>query len=594
MLQCVEESSATYSSHGVRNLPLPVDHSGLNKFSTRDGSYLAIARNLLKVVDSCLHQKCLQRHSMPYKSVDTYTERNKESLEIANKLDMPCDKGGLLGSVVIHGFAGVGKTQLALRYVESHGNLYNTILWLDAENEPKTISSFERCANDLGLSLNQGSTRLNGLVDSPAVQAVLRWLKQRNAEEHAWLVVLDNVNDFDFGIKTVIPAGPYGRVIITSCDSKATMLVDGGSESVQVSVLEQHQSRAILFNHLKWDAVTVSNAKLQNCDDVAEKLGHFALAVDLAGAYISNESNKDATLREYPKIFDQHQDDLLQNNAFQGLRPHDKTVWTVWDTTLERLKNKYSSRPDLVLAFLAHFRGKVVQEELFRLVHSAINEVEQGLDDFPQLPDWLNKLIKQKGEKDEKWDPFNYRQTVNILHRYGLLDIADIGWKGIFMHSLIRWRAIRYEQNAPWESWYLIFIVAACKQLRREYDKPHIRRYLVTHLPTMNLMGKGNVEYILDQIGSVLYDEGRWNEAEKMCLQVMETTKRVLGEEHPDTLASIANLAAIYHASGQCEIAVSLLRDVVPIQEKKPGTNHPDTVSSKAALQQWLNNGGNI
>jgi len=39
---------------------------------------------------------------------------------------------------------------------------------------------------------------------------------------------------------------------------------------------------------------------------------------------------------------------------------------------------------------------------------------------------------------------------------------------------------------------------------------------------------------------------GRWKEAEKLQLQVIEIMKRVLGEEYPDMLSSIANLASTY------------------------------------------------
>jgi len=39
---------------------------------------------------------------------------------------------------------------------------------------------------------------------------------------------------------------------------------------------------------------------------------------------------------------------------------------------------------------------------------------------------------------------------------------------------------------------------------------------------------------------------GRWKEAEKLEVQVMETGARVLGPEHPDTLISMANLASTF------------------------------------------------
>ena len=38
--------------------------------------------------------------------------------------------------------------------------------------------------------------------------------------------------------------------------------------------------------------------------------------------------------------------------------------------------------------------------------------------------------------------------------------------------------------------------------------------------------------------------EGGWNEAEELDVSVMETAKRVLGDEHPDTLTSMANFVS--------------------------------------------------
>jgi hypothetical protein len=43
-----------------------------------------------------------------------------------------------------------------------------------------------------------------------------------------------------------------------------------------------------------------------------------------------------------------------------------------------------------------------------------------------------------------------------------------------------------------------------------------------------------------------LHRDGRWKEAEELFVQVIETRKRVLREEHLDTLTSIDNLASTY------------------------------------------------
>jgi hypothetical protein len=66
-----------------------------------------------------------------------------------------------------------------------------------------------------------------------------------------------------------------------------------------------------------------------------------------------------------------------------------KTVWTVWDTTLAKIEDQY---PDVrsALAFLAHFKHRIVQDELFRLAclgFAAINE-KIG-QEHVSIPDWL-------------------------------------------------------------------------------------------------------------------------------------------------------------------------------------------------------------
>ena len=62
---------------------------------------------------------------------------------------------------------------LALKYIESHKNEYNPILWIDAKDPKTARSSFERCAAKLQLSVDIASTQESALADSAIVQAVL-------------------------------------------------------------------------------------------------------------------------------------------------------------------------------------------------------------------------------------------------------------------------------------------------------------------------------------------------------------------------------------------------------------------------------------
>ncbi|KAF1975254.1 hypothetical protein BU23DRAFT_435962, partial [Bimuria novae-zelandiae CBS 107.79] len=56
-----------------------------------------------------------------------------------------------------------------------------------------------------------------------------------------------------------------------------------------------------------------------------------------------------------------------------------------------------------------------------------------------------------------------------------------------------------------------------------------------------------------------LYSDGRYEEAEELEVQVMETRKRVLGEEHPDTLTSMNNLAFTQQCQARYTEALALI-----------------------------------
>jgi hypothetical protein len=66
----------------------------------------------------------------------------------------------------------------------------------------------------------------------------------------------------------------------------------------------------------------------------------------------------------------------------------------------------------------------------------------------------------------------------------------------------------------------------------------------------------------------------------------METSLRVLGQEHPDTLASIANIAFTWHSQGYIKKALVLIEEYVKLQERILGIDHPNTVSSLEVFKQ--------
>ncbi|KAG7007820.1 hypothetical protein G7Y79_00008g024580 [Physcia stellaris] len=87
-----------------------------------------------------------------------------------------------------------------------------------------------------------------------------------------------------------------------------------------------------------------------------------------------------------------------------------------------------------------------------------------------------------------------------------------------------------------------------------------------------------------DNLVSIYMGQGRWEEAAELEKKAMETSKKVLGEEHSDTLTIMINLALIYRAQGRWEKAEELQLRVVEIRKRKWGAEHSDTLASMANL----------
>jgi Tetratricopeptide repeat len=67
----------------------------------------------------------------------------------------------------------------------------------------------------------------------------------------------------------------------------------------------------------------------------------------------------------------------------------------------------------------------------------------------------------------------------------------------------------------------------------------------------------------------------------------METSLRVLGQGHPSTLTSIANLAYTWNSQGRDEEAIDLIKQAQRLRRDIPGSEHPLTIGSRQTLSEW-------
>jgi hypothetical protein len=82
----------------------------------------------------------------------------------------------------------------------------------------------------------------------------------------------------------------------------------------------------------------------------------------------------------------------------------------------------------------------------------------------------------------------------------------------------------------------------------------------------------------------VLHAGGEPEAAQAHLTAVYDIRRRVLGDEHPDTLAARHDLALVHHERGEHERAHAELTAVYGIRRRVLGPDHPDTV----AIRRWL------
>jgi Flp pilus assembly protein TadD len=91
----------------------------------------------------------------------------------------------------------------------------------------------------------------------------------------------------------------------------------------------------------------------------------------------------------------------------------------------------------------------------------------------------------------------------------------------------------------------------------------------------------------MGNLALTLKAQGDMAAARKLEEQVLEARRRVLGEQHPDTLTAMNNLAILLFETGDREGALQLLRQSLLSHRKVLGENHPNTVSTAELLKRF-------
>lgn len=154
---------------------------------------------------------------------------------------------------ILHGLGGMGKTQLAVRFVREHKHDFTAILWLNGKDRSTLLQSFSSVLHRL-----PGQTQADEEEPSSdkhleqRARQVLQWLSEEGNSR--WLIIFDNIDqysptDSDIGngydIGKFFPAADHGCILITSRLPGLTEL----GESFPISKLDSTEATQLLLKN---------------------------------------------------------------------------------------------------------------------------------------------------------------------------------------------------------------------------------------------------------------------------------------------------------------------------------------------------------
>jgi tetratricopeptide (TPR) repeat protein len=480
--------------------------------------------------------------------------------------------------VALHGWGGIGKTQVAIEYAHRFRNAYDAIWWIICDPASFIDSALADLAKELGIVPSASVPETN--------RAVLGALT-RGEPYRRWLLIFDNASNYE----QLRPFLPHvtGEVLITSRNANWPEDV----ESVAVDVFDRGES----IDHLQRRVEGLSAA---DAAKVADALGDLPIAVSVAGAYLRETGY--AVTQYLQQIEEQGPRALSAQSAVsapdsatvgqpsQRAQPVEKT----WDLLLERLqqRSRAASRllqlcsvmaPEIALPLIysdematmlkpydpavadRYLRGSLVQImsqlALIKLdlaskrisVHRLLQHViRQRMQQHEvNLARHQVHLVLSGSRPDQdvddpdSWDRF--RMLWSHLEVSGAASCPDEAVRALMIDRV---RYVWLRGSLKQGEVLANEIISGWNRLLKEIDDDADRRVL-----------RRQILHLQFNLANILRDQARFAEARRLNEQVLAAQEELLGASHPHTLMTANGLAGDLRALGLYR--ESLDRDLV-------------------------------
>ncbi|KAF8594387.1 hypothetical protein BDV93DRAFT_515829 [Ceratobasidium sp. AG-I] len=460
---------------------------------------------------------------------------------------------------VLHGLGGAGKTQLALKFVQSHKALFRDIFYIDATTR-ETISA--------GLAV---LAKVYGTGETP--EDGLAWLV---SQEERWLLVLNNADDPDLNLHEFFPSCDHGDILITTRNQQVVNHATEPESYCRVGGMPPDDALELLLKSSGSDRIeqTVSAAK-----KLVDELCYFALAIVQSGAYMRA---RQCGVEEYARIFRTARTRLLRERPSKQMSDYDLSVFATWEISSRQLSSEATQLLHLI-SFLHH---EGISAAFFERASTRALSFES---DIP-LTESQNatkrivfEFLSMLRTPSDEWDPLALKDLTDQLRAFSLLDY-DTHSCSYSMHPLVKeWYrstapdATDVRERATW-------LLALCVEEKFESEDYALRRRLLPHLLAVGGDPTQMVPELAKIMGLVYFEAGYAKESETLMGIAVQASRDTLGNEHSVTLTCMHNLATAFWRQGRLEEAEVLQTEVVEANKRVRGHADSETLTSMHVL----------
>jgi tetratricopeptide (TPR) repeat protein len=457
-----------------------------------------------------------------------------------------------------------GKTQLAVAAARSlrQSGAVELVIWLTATSRASVLSGYAEAAR-AAVAADEMGTGTAGDTDSVGARFI-NWLRDT---DRPWLVVFDDLTAGAALDERVWPAGPAGRVLITTADPGT--VADRPVRLIPVGSFSRREALDYLVGRLTMDL-----DQRQGAIDLVGELGCEPLALAQASAVIAGS---DLTCHGYREHFVRRR---AQAITATGVREPAAAAIT-WELSIDHsdLTLPGPAQPLLVLAALLDGNG--IPGTIFstgaarEYCTAATAGGDQAVRDGLALLEGAGLL-----SADQEPAPAVIRMSWPV----------QAAVRAAMPAAMLKGAAAA-GANAVLEAW------PAESADNTENAEERLARSLRSCVDSLrqaaeHLLWEGGCHPVLLRAGRSLDAARLTGPAVAYWEELAAASIRSLGRDHPATSGINERLARAYLAAGQAAKAIALLQAIRQGRAERLGPDHPGTLELTRGVGQALISAG--